>query len=69
MPTTYLVALRIGDALVGSLGWYWSLPQLARQAADARTRDHIERTFRTSTRGLSTEQAQAVYGWARARHA
>ena len=69
MPTTYLVALRIGGALVGSLGWYWSLPQLARQAADARTRDHIERTYRTSTRSLSTEEARAVYYWARAQHA
>ena len=64
------MALRAGGgAVVGSLGWYWSLPQLARQAADARTRDHIERTYRTSTRGLSAEQAQAVYDWARARRA
>lgn len=68
MPTTYLVALRIGG-LAGSLGWYWGLPQLARQAADARTRDHIERTYRTSARSLSAEQARAVYDWARAQHA
>ena len=69
MPTTYLVALRIGGALVGSLGWYWRLPQLARQAADARTRDHIERIYSAPARTLSTGQARAVYDWARARHA
>ena len=69
MPTTYLVALRTGGGLAGSLGWYWSLPQRERQAADARTRDHIERTYGTSVRGLSAEQARAVHDWARARHA
>jgi hypothetical protein len=69
MPTTYFIALKLGGALVRSLGWYWSLPQLARQAADARTLDHIEETFRTPMRNLSFEQAQQVYDWARARHA
>ena len=69
MPTTYPLALRIGGALVGSLGWYWGLPQRERQAADARTREHIERTYGTSARSLSAEQARAVYDWARARHA
>jgi hypothetical protein len=69
VPTIYLVARRIGGAVAGSLGWYWGLPQLARQAADARTRDHIEATYRTSLQGLSPEQARAVYDWARAQHA
>jgi hypothetical protein len=69
MPTTYLVALKLGGALVHSLGWYWSLPQLARQAADAGARDHIERTYRTSWLNLSFEQAQEVYDWVRAQHA
>ena len=69
MPTIYLIALRTGGAAAGPLGWYWGLPQLARQAADARTRDHIERTYRASTRSLGTEQARAVYDWARAQHA
>jgi hypothetical protein len=40
-----------------------------RQAADARTRDHIERTYRTSIWSLTVEQATAVYKWARAQHA
>ena len=69
MPTTYLVALKIGGALAGSMGWYWSLPQLVRQATDARARDMIERTYRRPMRHLSFEQAQAVYDWARAQHA
>ena len=69
MPTIYLIALRIGGAVAGSLGWYWDLPQLARQAADARTRDHIEATYRASLQSLSTGQAQAVYDWARAQRA
>ena len=69
MPTIFLIALRIGGAVVGSLNWYWRLPQLVRQAADARTRDYIERTFRTSIRSLSAEQARTVYDWARAQHA
>jgi len=69
VPTTYLVALKLGGALVRSLGWYWSLPQLVRQEADARTRDHIERMYRASLRDLSFEQAQEVYDWARAQHA
>jgi hypothetical protein len=69
VPTIYLIALRIGGAVAGSLGWYWGLPQLARQAADARTRDHIEATYRAPLQGLSTGQARAVYDWARAQHA
>ena len=69
MPTIYLIALRTGGAAAGSLGWYWNLPQLARQAADARTRDHIEATYRAPLRSLSPGQAQAVYEWARAQHA
>jgi hypothetical protein len=69
MPTIFLIALRIGGAVVGSLSWYWRLPQLVRQAADARTRDYIERTFRTSIRSLSAEEARTVYDWARAQHA
>ncbi len=69
MPTTYLIALKLGGALVRSLGWYWSLPQLVRQEADARTRDHIEATYRTPPRDLSFEQAQEVYDWVRSRHA
>ena len=69
MPTIYLVALRIGGAVAGSLGWYWSLPQLARQAADARTRAHIEATYRSPLQGLSPGQARAFYDWARAQHA
>ena len=43
MATILLLALRIGGALAGSLLWYWRLPHPIRQAADARTRDHIER--------------------------
>ena len=69
MPTIYLIALRTGGAVIGSLGWYWDLPQLARQAADARTRHHIEATYRAPLRSLSAGQARAVYDWARARHA
>ena len=69
MPTTYLIALKLGGALVRSLGWYWSLPQLVRQAADARTRDHIEQTYCTSAQDLSVEQAQQVYDWVRSQHA
>ncbi len=69
MPTILLIALRIGGAVVGSLTWYWRLPRALRQAADARTRDHIESTYRTSIRSLTVEQARAVYRWARAQHA
>lgn len=69
MPTTYLVALRAGGGAAGSLGWYWRLPQLVRQAADAATRDHLERVYGAPVRGLSTEQAQTVYDWVRAQHA
>ena len=69
MPTTYLVALRAGGRAVGSLGWYWGLPQLERQAVDARARDHIEQTYRTSLQGLSTGQAQDVYDWTMVQHA
>jgi hypothetical protein len=69
VPTIYLLALRIGGAVADSLGWYWGLPQLARQAADALTRDHIEATYRAPLQGLSTGQARAVYDWARAQHA
>ena len=45
MPTNFLIALRIGGAVVGSLVWYWKLPQRERQTADARTKDHIDRTY------------------------
>ena len=69
MPTTYLIALKLGGALVRSLGWYWSLPQLVRQEADARTRDRIERVYRTSLQDLGVEQTQEVYDWARSQHA
>ncbi len=69
MPTIYLIALRIGGAVVGSLTWYWRLPQFVRQTADVRTRDYIERTYRTSMWSLTAEQARAVYSWARAQHA
>jgi len=43
LPTTFLIALKLGGAFAASLGWYWSLPQTERQAADARTRAHVER--------------------------
>ena len=69
MPTILLIAFRIGGAVVGSLNWYWRLPHTLRQAADARTRDHIERTYRTSIWSLTVEQARAVYRWTRAQHA
>ena len=69
MATILIIALRIGGAVVGSLAWYWRLPRLLRQAADARTKDHIERTYRTSIWSLTVEQATAVYKWARAQHA
>jgi hypothetical protein len=45
VATILLIALRIGGAVAGSLLWYWRLPHPVRQAADARTRDHIERTY------------------------
>jgi hypothetical protein len=69
VPTILLIALRVGAAVVGSLAWYWRLPPQVRQAADARTSDHIARTYRTSIWGLSVEQARAAYRWARAQHA
>jgi len=69
MPTTYLLALRVGGGAAGSLGWYWSLPQRARQATDARARAHIERTYGTAMRDLSVAQARDAYDWARVRHA
>ena len=69
MPTTYLIAFRIGGAVAGSLGWYWKLPQLVRQAADARTKDHIEKTYGVSMWNLTSEQARAVHEWATAQHA
>ena len=69
MPTIYLLALRMGGAVAGTLGWYWRLPQLARQAADARAKDHIERTYGVSMWHLTPEQARAVHEWAAARHA
>jgi hypothetical protein len=69
VPTIYLIALRIGAAVAGSLGWYWGLPQRERQAADARTRGHIQATYRAPLQGLSPGQARAAYDWARARHA
>ena len=67
MPTTYLVALRAGAA--ASLGWYWRLPQRAREAVDAEARAHVERAYGAPVRGLGAEQARAVCDWARARHA
>lgn len=70
MPTIFLVALRLGGAVAASLGWYWKLPQLARQAADARTRDHIERTYRAGdVWALTPAQAAEVHAWAKAQHA
>ena len=69
MPTIYLIALRVGGAVGGSLAWYWRLPRPVRQAADARTRGHIDRTYKTSIWSLSAEQAKAAYEWARAPHA
>ena len=69
MPTTYLVALRAGGGATGSLGWYWRLPQRAREAVDAATRDHLERVCGAPVRGLSAEQARVVHDWARAGHA
>lgn len=69
MPTTYLIARKTGGARLASLGWYWSLPQLARQAADARTRDYIADMYRESLLSLTCEQAKDVYDWARAQQA
>ena len=69
MATILLLALRIGGAVAGSLLWYWRLPHPTRQAADARTRDHIERTYGLSMWKLTPEQARAVYRWAMAEHA
>ena len=69
MPTTYLVARKLGGTRLGSLGWYWSLPQLARQAADARLRAYVDEMYRKPLRSLSFEQAKDVYDWARAQHA
>lgn len=69
MPTIFLIALKLGDTVAGSLGWYWNLPQRGRQAADARTSDHIERTYRATVRTLTLEGARAVHEWARAQHA
>jgi hypothetical protein len=67
--TILLIALRIGGAVAGSLRWYWRLPLPLRQAADARTRDHIERTYGISMWKLTPEQARAVYRWTMAQHA
>lgn len=69
MPTIYITALRIGGAGTGSMEWYWRLPQHERQTADARTKSHIDATYRTSLWSLSGDQARAVYKWARAQHA
>jgi hypothetical protein len=69
MPVILLIGLRIGGAFVGSMGWYWALPGFLRRAADARTRDHIARTYGASLWELSLDQARAVYRWARAEHA
>lgn len=69
MPTTYLIARKIGGGRLASLGWYWSLPQLARQAADARTIAYVEGMYRKPLPHLSFEQAQDVYDWARAQQA
>ena len=69
MPTTYLIARKVGGGRLACLGWYWSLPQLARQAADARTRDYIEEMYRKPMRNLSLEQARDVYDWAKAQQA
>lgn len=69
VPTTYLVALKAGAAAAGALGWYWRLPQRARQALDARTREHIERTYRAPAWRLGAEQARAACEWARAQAA
>jgi hypothetical protein len=69
MPTTYLVALRAGDGVAASLGWYWRLPQRAREAVDAATWEHVERAYGAPVWGLGTEQARAVHDWAAAQHA
>ncbi len=69
MPTNFLIALRIGGAVVGSLVWYWKLPQRERQTADARTKDHIDRTYGAPVWSLTPEQARAVHDWAKAQHA
>jgi hypothetical protein len=69
MPTTYLIARKTGGARLASLGWYWSLPQLARQAADARTRAYIEEMYRKPLLSLTFEQARDIYDWARAQQA
>ena len=69
MPTIFLVALRLGSAVVGSLEWYWRLGQHARRAADARTNDYIARTYSTTIWSLTRDQAKAVSDWARAQHA
>jgi hypothetical protein len=68
MATIFVIALRVG-AVAGSLVWYWRLPLPLRQAADARTRNHIATTYGTSIWKLTPEQARAVYRWARAQHA
>ena len=69
MPTVFIIALRIGGAFAGSLGWYWRLSQHERQAADARTRAHIDTTYGTSIWSLTAEQAKAIHHWTRAQHA
>jgi hypothetical protein len=69
LPTIYLIALRMGGAVAGSLGWYWRLPQLVRQAADARAKEHIEKTYGVPVWNLTPEQARTVHEWATARHA
>ena len=68
MPTIFLIALRLGGAVADSLVWYWKLPQLARQAADAQAREHIERTYRASVWALTPAQAREVHAWAKAQH-
>ncbi len=69
MATILIIALRIGGAVVGSLAWYWRLPRLLRQAADARTRAHVERAYGVALRSLTPEQARDVHAWAKAQHA
>jgi len=69
MPTILLIALRLGGGVSGTLAWYWRLPQRERQLADARTKEHIERTYHATLWMLTPGQAMSVHDWARGQHA
>ena len=69
MPTILIIALRVGGTPVGSLHWYWRLSRGERQAANARTRAHIEERYGAGIWDLTLDQAKAVHRWTRAQHA